>query len=446
MTKRNVRIVNIGSELLKGFVKNTNDQFIIDKIAKLSGNVIETRIIPDQPEQITRTLKELIKTKDLIITTGGLGPTDDDLTVDILARLSKQKTIDSINSRKKVEKLAARLRRENRQSVYGNLQGGSGKTEAQRAERLEARLERIFRQCRIPEKAIELPNKAGLAPGIYLPELHIVSLPGFPLEIESIWPYIEKIVLPREHILIGFAKNIPIWGISESTLFEEFHPPAGVEMGVHSLPWGNRLFLSATEEKTAEGEQLFRKITRKYKHHITDNPVDQWVNFLHKTNTTFGTIESCTGGLGGKLITDREGVSSVFKGSLVTYANEAKQNLAGVSLKTLKSNGAVSYQTAAEMVTGALKALEVDYAISITGIAGPTGGSPDKPVGTVYIGIKGKKEKLPVVGHFNFPFGRERFRDATIYTAFLALYQRYIVFKGNDFEWSKSTLGSRFIY
>lgn len=421
---RGVRILIIGTEVTNGFTRDGNTSFFARELYKRGFNVLESRIVPDDRDIVLKTLHEYSQTGDIIITSGGLGPTDDDLTVDLLAEFTGAQAVVHKPSEERVRDFFAR------RASHTKTRAGFS-------------LEVALRQARIPEGAEILENKAGLAPGIFLRNIPLFSFPGFPREIESMWAealdHIEALDPERSH-----TREIPLWAISESGLTASMNVPEKISFGVHALPFGTRLFLRTKLEDKELLDSFSKTLEEKYSGHIVEDPLKSFAEHALKNNITFGTAESCTGGLGAKLITDIPGISAVYPGSVVSYANEVKEKVLGVSSETLARHGAVSPETAAEMARGAVRTLESRVAVSITGVAGPGGGSEEKPVGTVYIGIADTEKKEIHVGHFLFPFSRDIFRSHTIYTAFIALYQKYVFYK--DDEWLKSAFGKNFTF
>jgi|GEM_PF-174297 len=422
-----VRVLIIGSEVTQGFIFDTNTQFICAALFEIGVEVKEIRVIPDDKPTIVSALREFLSKGDFILTTGGLGPTDDDLTVDILCEIMGVQAVFVKDCEKRVKVIIDKYAKE--------APEGMGLFE-----------KRLYRQCRMPENAVALPNRAGLAPGIYIDDYKMVSLPGFPLEIRDIWPHaLEKI---RQNTASSFlSKTFNVWGVMESILYESLkiskEAPRKVIMGNHSLAWGNQLFLRSPVENKAEFDDLVGQIQSRFGANIIDNPILSWIDYLKKNRCTFGAIESCTGGYAAKLLTDVPGVSDVFPGGVVSYDNRIKENIVGVPAKTLETFGAVSRQTALAMALGGAQKIGADITISITGIAGPTGGGPDKPVGTVFFGIYDKRQNVAYTGHGYFPFGRERFRNAVVHFIYLTLYQRYVYFN-DEARWLETAQGQNF--
>jgi nicotinamide-nucleotide amidase len=418
------RLLIIGSEVNQGFIVDTNSQFISSELFQAGIPIKEARIIPDDKKSILKNIRELVKTGDFIITTGGLGPTNDDLTVDILCDLMHVKPKFSEKSRARVKKVIARYKTSGNDLKRASFE------------------ERLYRQCRIPENAVELDNPVGLAPGIFIPDYRIISLPGFPLEIRGIWPYALKKI--RENVKNQFlSKRINIWGVIESMIYESIQFPKEIIAGNHSLPWGNQLFIRTTPENKIIFSKLSSRIKKTFAPYILENPILSWIDYLKINKLTFGTVESCTGGYAAKLLTDVPGVSDVFLGSVVSYDNKIKTGMVGVNQYTLDTYGAVSSETALEMALGGGLKIGSDITISITGIAGPSGGSTEKPAGTVYFGIFNKTQNEAYTGHAYFPLGRERFRNATVHYIFLVLYQRYVYYT-DESRWLASESGKTF--
>jgi nicotinamide-nucleotide amidase len=392
----------IGSEVTNGFILDRNSQFFAQELTKLGVSVSEIRVIPDDHQKILKTLSEFKESGEFIITSGGLGPTDDDLTVDVLCELIGRPSVYSKKAKRKTE-LVFKRRLGTREP-----EGNSQRT-----------LEQALRQCRLPEGAIELDNSAGLAPGIFLQDIKLVALPGFPMEIKAIWPEVQDLL--KELVTNPRALEIiPIWGIGESNLFSKLSLPEDITVGVHALPFGCRLFLSSEKNKVGL-EQTVKEIKSQFNGQICDDPVHEIYKILEKQSLTLSTCESCTGGLAASLLTQQAGISSVFKGSVVAYANEVKVSQLGVNQAELDNSGAVSKAVAAEMALAGTKVLGTDYCLSFTGVAGPGGGSKEKPVGTVFIGLA--TPDYVKTARFSYPLDRERFQKLTVYTGFLALWQ-----------------------
>ncbi len=399
--RKGVRLCITGSEVMNGFVLDRNTQFFASELYARGLELIESRIMPDDPEQIVNTWKEFSATGDLIVNSGGLGPTSDDLTVDLLCDWLGDMAVYEPHAEKRTR--------------YFFEKRAKDKTRAMS-------IDVALRQARIPSRATAIKNTVGLAPGIFIPEIPFVALPGFPDEIKGMWSevlaIIEKLDFSRSAMRI-----VPLWGVGESQLFSELKKSEEVLIGVHALPWGCRLFLRCEPQHEPALDVLAQDLQAQYPGQVVENPLVNVVDLLKSEKLTLAVAESCTGGLAAKQITDLAGVSAIFKGGVVAYANSAKTDLIGVPAALIESHGAVSAECAAAMAQGLAEKLQADLALSFTGIAGPDGGSPLKPVGTVFIGLHDRRTGRTRVGRFLFPFGRERFRNASVATGFLALWQ-----------------------
>lgn len=404
---RGVRICIIGSEVLNGFVQDTNSNFFAREMFSRGFDIKSVDVIRDDPEQILAAWQRLFSSGDLVLVSGGLGPTEDDLTVDLLSKYLNTNPVYEPNAERRVRAYFGRR---------GNQKKG-------------IQLETALKQARYPEGTEALINREGLAPGIWVKDIPALFLPGFPVEIKGMWPqaleFIDSLQLEKKHTEI-----VPVWGVGESELFSNIYISEKIETGVHALATGCRLFLRERAEGQAgdELQKMLGSIKEKYSAHIIDDPLLAFMGFLKKENKTMATIESCTGGLIGKLITDIPGASQVYPGGFISYANSIKEKLVGIKKETLEKYGAVSEQVAVEMALGGIKTTGADFSIAVTGIAGPDGGSDEKPVGTVYIALAEKQTRTIYCARLYMPIGRERFRKAVVYSAFLALYQRYMFF------------------
>ncbi len=399
--RKGVRLCITGSEVMNGFVLDRNTQFFASELYARGLELIESRIMPDDPQQIVNTWKEFSATGDLIVNSGGLGPTSDDLTVDLLCDWLGDTPVYEPHAEKRTR--------------YFFEKRAKDKTRAMS-------IDVALRQARIPSRATAIKNTVGLAPGIFIPEIPFVALPGFPDEIKGMWSevlaIIEKLDFSRSAMRI-----VPLWGVGESQLFSELKKSDEVLVGVHALPWGCRLFLRSEPQHEPALDLLAQDLQARYPGQVVENPLVNVVDLLKAEKLTLAVAESCTGGLAAKQITDLAGVSAVFQGGVVVYANSAKTDLIGVPAALIESHGAVSAECAAAMAQGVAEKLQADLSLSFTGIAGPDGGSPLKPVGTVFIGLHDRRTGITRVGRFMFPFGRERFRNASVATGFLALWQ-----------------------
>lgn len=402
-----VEIINTGSELMLGRVLNTHQQWLCRQLADLGYIVSRQTAIADTAETITHVVKEALGRADLIITTGGLGPTSDDITRDLIADLLGRKLVVNAEALQRIEKFFAIRKR--------------------------PMPERTAIQARVPEGAIVLQNDHGTAPGLAMETASpgsankkswLIMLPGPPRELR---PMFTQSVLPLlrqrlPHPKTFVCRTLRSTGIGESQVEAQVDKPLaplvqrGLELGYCARTGQVDVRLGAhgsdAASLVAEAESIVRGELKSFVYGIDDEELEfLLVARLTELGQTVALAESCTGGAISHRITNVPGASAVLLAGLVTYSNAAKQNLLGVRAETLSTYGAVSEATAAEMATGARNATQANWAISVTGIAGPSGGTEEKPVGTVFIGLAGSTG-IRVRRFFN-PYDRETFKLAT---------------------------------
>ena len=385
-------ILCVGTELLLGDIVNTNAAFLSRELAALGISVYHQSVVGDNPERLRSALEESAARCDLIITSGGLGPTYDDLTKETVAGFFGRKLIRDDKVMEQIKTFFAEM----------------GRTMTKNNEK----------QADVPEGATVFENKSGTAPGICIEDEEsgttVVMLPGPPRELEPLYrekvrPYLEK---RCESVLV--SKNINIFGIGESAVENILRPimekASNPTVAPYCAPGEVRLRVTAkAENKDIARSMCDEMIEKIMKTEVRDGVYginadsieDVLIKKLINEGRTVATAESCTGGLIAKRLTDVPGASSVYLGSCVTYANSAKEALVGVKHETLEKYGAVSEQTATEMARGVRKALGADIGISTTGIAGPGGGTPEKPVGTVWVGISSEKGDRALLLHLS---------------------------------------------
>ena len=400
----NVIIISIGDELLIGQTVNTNASWIGQEISKLGGNIIEGLTISDKAQDILSSVEYAINLSDVVIITGGLGPTKDDITKHTLANYFETEleihkpTLDKITTYFSIR---------NRPMLESNIQ-----------------------QAALPKNCVILNNNYGTAAGMWFEknEKIVISLPGVPYEMKGI---MTEEVFPRmkERFQLNsmYHKTILTQGIGESFLAEKlvdwenrvraegfglaYLPSPGIVKLRISSPNGEkdkeRIEDYLTEVKNSLPEAVFG-----YENETLPEIIG---NLLLEKNLKIGTVESCTSGLLANQIVSISGASKYFEGSLLTYSYQLKEELLGISNKTLLNNGAVSEIVALEMAESGLKKLNVDVCISTTGIAGPLGGTEDKPVGLVWIGLATKNEVK--ARKFQFGDNRERNLQMTVLSA-----------------------------
>lgn len=389
-------ILCIGDELLIGQTLNTNAQWISQKMNEIGVDVIHHISLSDDKEDIIQSLENALSTSTIVLITGGLGPTSDDITKDVLCDYFGGKLVFNAAAYENIERIFA----------------------------LRKRLinEATKRVAYLPDVCQVIPNKNGTAAGMLFTKdgKTIVSMPGVPYEMkgmvtEGVIPYL-KATYTLPYI---FHCSILTAGVGETQLADvlvEFEKNKDTRIKLAYLPNVGTVRLRLTV-KGDEKEELVELLETAKKEVLTaigehvygfdDDSLEQHIGtLLLDKKLTLGTAESCTGGYIAHLITSVSGSSAYFKGSIVSYANAIKQDLLGVQEDTLSTHGAVSEQTVAEMLQGALQKLQVDIAIAVSGVAGPTGGTPEKPVGTVFIGIADKERS--VIKKLSFTNNRER--------------------------------------
>ncbi len=375
-------ILCVGTELLLGDIVNTNAAYLSQQLAELGIHVYRHTAVGDNPERLRRALDAAFSEADLVITSGGLGPTYDDLTKETVAAYFGKKMEMHEES---LATIRAYFERTGRVMTKNNE-----------------------KQAMMPTGATVFPNHYGTAPSLAIEggvngEKTAIMLPGPPGELtrifaEEVRPYLEK---RRGATLV--SKNIHIFGMGESAVEEKLKGIMTDSKNPTVAPYCKegevRLRVTAesdTKENAARMcDEMIERIQKtevgRFIYGIDVGTLENAVvEYLHREGLTLSAAESCTGGLIAKRITDISGCSDVFYGGCVTYTNEIKQRLLGVSAETLEKYGAVSEQTAKEMAKGVRERLGTDIGVSATGIAGPTGGSAETPVGTVFIGISTK--------------------------------------------------------
>lgn len=384
------KILTIGDELLIGNTINTNAAWIAQELNLIGVDVIHHITLSDERDDIINCLDDALKSADIIIITGGLGPTNDDITKYALNDYFGGKLVLNYAAFKNIERIFA-----NRKYLIN---------------------EATIKVAHLPDVCTPIENKNGTAAGMIFTKDNktIVSMPGVPYEMKSMLK--DFIIYLKEKYTLPFIihKHILTAGIGETLIADElvdFENNISKNLKLAYLPSIGKvkLRLTAKGDNLNELQQLIDDGTETIVSKINkwiygfDNDVLEAVigKILLEKKLSFGTAESCTGGLVAHKITSIAGSSAYFKGSIVSYANEAKENLLGVQHNTLKEFGAVSEQTVAEMLSGCLEQLNVDVAVAISGIAGPSGGSEEKPVGTVFIGVANKDKQFVKQFHFS---------------------------------------------
>ena len=363
-------IITIGDELLIGQVVDTNSAWMAQILNENGIEVHQITSIHDDREHILSALDDAFNRADIILTTGGLGPTKDDITKHVLCEYFNTHLIENACVRAHVEQLYA-----HRPDVLNKL---------------------TATQWLVPQCAHILTNRVGSAPIMVLRkgDKQLISMPGVPYEMkiamtEQVLPYIGT-----QQSYIGH-QTLQVYGISESALaiqLEQYEASKPDYIHLAYLPKDGviRLRLSsygqATESELNQWFEHLQTIVAPYLIATTDLPLECVLGaLLQHQNQTIATAESCTGGKLAALLSKHSGSSAFYKGSVISYANSVKRDILGVSDEILNTHGAVSEETVITMANNIRKQLDTDYGIAISGIAGPTGGTPDKPVGTVWM-------------------------------------------------------------
>lgn len=393
-----IEIINTGSELMLGFVLNTHQQWLCRQLADRGYIVTRQVAIADTAEAIKQAVSEALPRANLIITTGGLGPTSDDITRDMIAALFGKKLIED-------------------PAIVASIQ----KFFADRNRPMPSKT-RI--QAMVPEGATVLPNAYGTAPGLAMqtPNGWLIMLPGPPRELRPMFanqvlPLIDK-SFPKPPLFA--CKVLNTTGVGESVVEEKVEPllagllKQGLEIG-YCARVGEvdvRLVSRGNSTLIDEAEKIIRHKMGSFVFGVEGESLETViVRMLTERRQTVALAESCTGGFIANRITNVPGASVVFIAGLATYANEAKEKFLGVKNETIAAHGAVSEPVAREMAEGARQQTGSDFALSVTGIAGPGGGTPEKPVGTVFIGLA--RNGPTIVKQFRNNYDRETFKFTT---------------------------------
>ncbi|MCR5588573.1 MAG: CinA family nicotinamide mononucleotide deamidase-related protein [Bacteroidales bacterium] len=377
-----VSIINIGDELLIGQVVNTNASTMSRLLTAAGMDVHKTMVVGDERQAIWDAVDEAMHESDAVLVTGGLGPTKDDITKKLLCEYFGSELVESSVALDNVKRIF-----ESR---------GYELTPVNRAQAL------------VPKCCEVLNNDLGTAPCMWFPgKTVLVSLPGVPFEME--WLMRNRVIPKLQetfHTEVITTKNILVQGIGESFLSDLIEPwelalPANIKLAY--LPVAGMVKLRLTVHGNYD-PSILKGLYDFAGQYIVGEDCETLNELVHKTlierGKTLATAESCTGGNIARLLTAQAGASAYFKGGIIAYSNEVKESALGVKHSTLQAHGAVSEETVREMVEGVRERLGADYAIATTGIAGPTGGTPEKPVGTVWVAVCSKDETVSQLMHY----------------------------------------------
>jgi nicotinamide-nucleotide amidase len=405
----NATIINIGDELLIGQVVNTNASTMARLLTGIGMEVVSTMVVGDNRQDIWNAVDKAMHCSDAVLVTGGLGPTKDDITKHILCEYFGSELYENTEALDNVKRIFAAR--------------GYELTDVNR------------RQAWVPRCCQVLNNDLGTAPGMWFErDGHVlVSMAGVPFEMEWL---MNNRVLPRlqQHFSMGaiLNKNILIQGIGESFLSDLIEPwelalPSFIRLAYLPVAGMVKLRLTARgNDVVALQAAVTKAVAELYPlagRYIVGEDCETLPELVAQKLTAMGrtlaTAESCTGGTIASRLTALAGASAYFKGGIVAYSNEVKESVLGVRHETLAAYGAVSEETVREMVEGVRFRLDSDYAIATTGIAGPTGGTPDKPVGTVWVAVCSRMNTVTQLMHYGDR--RQQTIDRTVNQAYAML-------------------------
>lgn len=409
-----VELISVGTELLLGNIVNTNARFLAEKCALLGLSMYNQVVVGDNRERLADAVKTALSRSDLVILTGGLGPTEDDLTKETCAEAMGYGLVEDAHTRARIEEYF-------KNSIFKEIPDNN------------------WKQAMVPEGAIVLDNDNGTAPGLILEKdgKRAVLLPGPPNEMIPLFqgqvePYLQKL---RPELIV--SRMVKICGKGESQVEDELLDLIDKQTNPTIATYAKtgevhvRVTASAPNEETAE--RLIKPVVKEIKkrfgmavYSVREEETLEMavVRLLKKYELTVATAESCTGGLVAGRIVNVPGASDVFREGFITYSNKAKRKHLDVSKNTIKKYGAVSKETAREMAVGGVFATDSDICVAITGLAGPGGGTEEKPVGLVYMACcLGDKV---TVERYQFKGNRGKIREQSVVRA-LDLVRRTIL-------------------
>jgi competence/damage-inducible protein CinA-like protein len=406
-------IIAVGSELLTPFRLDTNSLFLTDELNRLGIAVARKVVVGDEPGELREAFREALAHADVVVSCGGLGPTEDDRTREVVAELLGRRLV---RDERILAAIRARLRSFHREMPANNE-----------------------RQALIPEGAVPIENANGTAPGLWLEAdgRIVVLLPGPPGELQAMFSSRVRAMLePRAGRLRVYRRTLRIAGLAESEVDQRVAPIyracPDVETTILAAPGEIQLLFRVWSEDPAGAEKLLDEMAERVGVALGANLFttrdesleDVVARELTLNRATIAVAESCTGGLLSERLTSIPGSSNYFLGGVVSYSNDLKTALADVPASLLEAKGAVSAEVALAMAEGIRRRAGSTLGLSVTGIAGPGGGSPEKPVGTVHIGLADDRE--PRQRKFLFPGDRERVRRRASQAA-LDMVRRYFL-------------------
>ncbi len=401
-----VEILSIGTELLLGNIVNTNAQWISEQLSQIGLNHFRQTTVGDNCDRIIKVVQEISKRTNLLITTGGLGPTPDDLTTEAIAKSFNVNLFE-------------------RQNLWNEIKLKLSN------EKLQDNSSSLRKQCFFPRDAQIIHNPRGTAPGMIWEPINgftILTFPGVPNEMKEMWKEtaLEFIKNKFSDSYSFFSNTLNFSGIGESSVAEKINDLLNLKNPTVA-PYANlgelKLRITARAKDEVEAKKIIKPVKEKLKKEFSqfifgendENLPGVVIQELIKIKKIIVFAESCTGGLLSSSITSISGSSKVFKGGIIAYSNELKKSLLGISEEQLIQFGAVSKEVAESMAINAKKKLTSDWAISISGIAGPNGGSSEKPVGLIYISISGpNNHKTNIKKVFNLTRNRNEIQTLSV--------------------------------
>lgn len=406
-----VELISVGTELLLGNIINTNAAFLAEQCAALGLSLYYQTVVGDNAKRLEALVNTALSRADIIIMTGGLGPTKDDLTKETAAKAAGKELYEDAHTKERIQEFF-------KQRNLGNI------------------TENNWKQALVPKGAIVVDNDNGTAPGIIMEleegKKRIILLPGPPNEIipmfkKDIFPYLNK--LEPEII---YSQTVKICGLGESHVETEITDLIDQQTNPTIAPYAKtgevHLRVTAKTSSEEEAKKLIKPVVdelkKRFGSHVYTIKEEETlesviIGLLKDMKYTVTTAESCTGGLLAARLVNIPGVSEVFKQGAVTYSNKSKRKMLGVSKPSLKKYGAVSEEVAREMAKGGAATAKADVCVSVTGIAGPDGATEKKPVGLVYIActVKGNI----TVKELRLSGSREKIRDYAVVNALVLL-------------------------
>lgn len=399
-----VELISVGTEILLGNIVNTNAAYLSEQCAALGLSCYYQDVVGDNEERLCETIRTALGRADILLISGGLGPTQDDLTKEAAAKVMGRSLY---------------LHEESKASIQQFFE-----------ERGLEITDNNWKQAMMPEGGIVVENPNGTAPGVIMTEngRHVILMPGPPNEMipmfeTSIMPYLGKL---QDGVI--FSQTVKVCGVGESkaeTMVQDLiESQSNPTIATYAKTGEVHLRVTARAEEEKAAKKLVKPVVKELKgrfgSHVytTEEEVTlekAVVDLLLANKLTISTVESCTGGLVAARLINVAGVSEVFKSGYIAYSNKAKRRLLGIKKSLLVKHGAVSKETAREMAKGAALISKADVTVSVTGIAGPDGGTEEKPVGLVYIGcsVCGKV----TVKEYHFSGSRAKIRESTVSAA-----------------------------